>query len=65
MSLRWAGSAPAARLALVDGVPGAVWAVGGQLRVAFTFTVGNAQVVAIDLRADPEQLRRLEVVYLA
>src|SRR5436190_8218273 len=38
---QFAGQAQAAQLALIDGVPGAVWATGGTPRVVFGFTVRN------------------------
>src|SRR5580700_6193378 len=37
----FAGRAEAARLALVDGVPAAVWAPGGRPRAVFTFTISG------------------------
>jgi hypothetical protein len=43
---------------------GAVWAPGGQPRVAFVFTITGGKVVAIDLVADPERLRQLDPVLL-
>jgi hypothetical protein len=41
---------------------GAVWAPGGQPRVAFVFTITDGKIVAIDFIADPEQLRQLDPV---
>jgi len=61
----FSGRARAARLALVDGVVGAVWARGGRPRVVFGFTVAGGKVVAIDLVADPERLSRLHIAALA
>jgi RNA polymerase sigma-70 factor (ECF subfamily) len=58
------GAAQAAQLALIDGVPGAVWAPGGTPRVLFGFTVRNGQVVEIELAADPERLGRLKLELL-
>jgi RNA polymerase sigma-70 factor (ECF subfamily) len=52
----FAGGAKAARLTLVDGLPGAVVSVGGRPMVVFDFTVRRGQVVGIDLLADPEIL---------
>jgi RNA polymerase sigma-70 factor (ECF subfamily) len=43
---------------------GAVWASGGQPRVAFAFTITGGKVVTIDMIADPEHLPGLEVVML-
>jgi hypothetical protein len=57
----FAGRARAARLALLDGYAGAVWAPGGQPRVVFGFTVEQGRVVEIELIADPEQLGRLDL----
>jgi RNA polymerase sigma factor (sigma-70 family) len=58
------GRARAARAALVDGAPAAVWAPGGQPRVVFAFTITDGKIVAIDLLADPERLRGFEVEIL-
>ncbi|WP_020631023.1 sigma-70 family RNA polymerase sigma factor [Amycolatopsis alba] len=60
----FAGRAEAARLALVDGVPAAVWAHRGRPQVVFTFTVTDGQIAGIELQADPDLLRDLDVVYL-
>jgi RNA polymerase sigma factor (sigma-70 family) len=51
------GRARTAQTALVDGLPGLVWAPGGRPKVAFEFTVAGGRVVEIHLRADPERLR--------
>lgn len=51
-----------ARPALIDGLAGAAWAPGGRARVAFSFTIRQGKVAAIDLRADPAYLRRVRVV---
>ena len=56
------GRAQAAQPALVDGAPGAVWAVGGRPRVVFSFTIKGGKIVEIDLLADPTRLGELEVV---
>jgi RNA polymerase sigma factor (sigma-70 family) len=50
------GRARAARLVLVDGVPGAVWSLRGAPQVVFAFTVEDGVVTAIDLLAAPETL---------
>ena len=60
----FSGRARAARPALVDGAPGAVWAPGGRPRVAFGFTVISGRIVRIDLLADPERLARLQLAEL-
>jgi hypothetical protein len=65
---RWlSGRAQAARLALVDGELGAVWAVDGKVRVAFGFTIAGgaggtpARIVRIDLIAEPSVLALLDI----
>ena len=63
MAKRFAG-VRGARPALMNGAVGAVWAPGGQPRVAFVFTVIHDKIVAIDLVADPEHLRQLDPVIL-
>ena len=50
------GAAQAAQLALIDGVPGAVWATKGTPRVTFNFTIQNGKIVEIKLAADPDRL---------
>jgi RNA polymerase sigma-70 factor (ECF subfamily) len=57
----FAGRARAARPAMVDGLPGAVWAQAGRPRVVLDFTVLDGRVVGIELLADPEVLERLEI----
>ncbi len=61
---KFAGGAQAAQLALIDGVPGAVWAPGGTPRVVFGFTIRNGKVVEIELAADAERLSRLKIEML-
>src|SRR5207249_3569301 len=58
------GRAEAAQPALINGAPGLVWAPGGKPRAAFTFTIVRHKIVRIDLIADPEYLRRLDVTLL-
>ncbi|MGV0742038.1 sigma-70 family RNA polymerase sigma factor [Mycolicibacterium sp. XJ870] len=57
------GRAQGARLATIDGLPGLAWSVGGQVRVAFDFTVRDGVVAAIDLLADPDLLAELDLVF--
>ena len=61
----FAGRARAARLALVDGVPGLVWSQGGVPRVVFGFTVADGRIVAVDVIADAAALGDLEIEYPA
>jgi RNA polymerase sigma-70 factor, ECF subfamily len=60
----FSGRARVAQPALVDGSVGAVWAAGGQPRVVFAFTISAGKIVQIDLVADPERLRELDLVLL-
>jgi RNA polymerase sigma factor (sigma-70 family) len=57
----FAGGARAARVALVDGLAGAVVAIKGRPTVVFDFTVRGGRVVGIDLLADPETLKGLDL----
>ena len=57
----FAGRARAAQPALLDGVPGLVWAQGGRPRVVFGFTIVDGRIVEIDMVADPDRLRQLDV----
>jgi RNA polymerase sigma-70 factor (ECF subfamily) len=52
------------RPARMNGAVGAVWAPGGQVRVAFVFTIAHDKIMAIDLIADRERLRQLDPVIL-
>jgi len=61
----FSGRAREAKLALLGAAVGAVWAPGGTPRVAFSFTVVGGKVTAIEIVADPEQLRALDVVQLS
>jgi RNA polymerase sigma-70 factor (ECF subfamily) len=58
----FAGRARAARVALVNGVPGFVWAPGGKPRVVFDIKMEHEKIVAIDLIADPQRIAALELV---
>jgi RNA polymerase sigma factor (sigma-70 family) len=60
----FSGRARAARLALIDGVAGLVWASGGRPRVVFSFTLADGKITAIDLLGDPAMLEQLDVVTL-
>jgi len=50
-----------ARPALVNGSIGAVWAPGRAPRVAFEFAIREGRIFAINLIADPERIRSLEL----
>jgi RNA polymerase sigma-70 factor (ECF subfamily) len=58
------GRAKAARLALINGVTGMVWAAGGRPRVVFNFTLTGGKIAAIDLVGDPGALKQLDLVTL-
>jgi RNA polymerase sigma factor (sigma-70 family) len=61
---QFSGRARSAQPALVNGAAGALWAPGGRPRVVFGFTITRGKIVAIDLVADPERLRQLDVAVL-
>jgi RNA polymerase sigma factor (sigma-70 family) len=53
-----------ARPALVNGAPGFVAAPGGQPVSVLGFTVARGKIVEVDVLADPERLRRLDLTEL-
>ena len=53
----FSGRAQDARPALVDGVPGAVWAPGGIVRAAFSFAFVAGRIAGIEIVMDAAQLR--------
>lgn len=60
----FAGRARAARLALINGQPGLVWAPGGKARVVFGFTITKEKITAIQLLANAATLDELNLVLL-
>lgn len=56
----FAGWARGARLALVGGMLGAVWAPSGRVRSAFSFEVRDGRVVSIEIVADPDRIAALD-----
>jgi RNA polymerase sigma-70 factor (ECF subfamily) len=64
VATRFSGQAQAAQVALIDGVPGGVWAAGGRPIIVFGFTVRDGKVVEIELVADSERLARLQIEVL-
>ena len=60
----FSGRARAAQPALINGAAGAVWAPGGRPRVVFSFTITRGTIVEIDLLADGERVRQLDLVIL-
>jgi ketosteroid isomerase-like protein len=61
----FAGRARVARQALVDGAVGAVWVQGGQPRVVFGFTITDGKILEINLVAEPDRLRQLDLTILS
>jgi RNA polymerase sigma-70 factor (ECF subfamily) len=55
------GRAAAALPALIDGEAGAVWAVRGQVRSAFVFTMAGGKITGIDLVMDQDHLAELDI----
>jgi RNA polymerase sigma-70 factor (ECF subfamily) len=55
------GRAKGARLALADGEPAWLWAQGGEVRVVFAFRFADGAIAGIDLVADPDRIRAMEV----
>ncbi|HEY1639965.1 MAG TPA: sigma-70 family RNA polymerase sigma factor [Streptosporangiaceae bacterium] len=49
---------------LVDGQPGLTWMPGGRPRVVFRFTIGAGRITGIELVAEPDSLRQLDLVVL-
>jgi RNA polymerase sigma-70 factor (ECF subfamily) len=58
------GGARGARLAIVNGLAGFVWAPGGRLRGVVEFTVDDGRIVAINVTGDAERLGALDIVTL-
>jgi RNA polymerase sigma factor (sigma-70 family) len=58
------GRARAARPALVNGAVGVVVAPRGRLLMVLGFTISGGKIVEIDVIADPERLRQLDLVLL-
>jgi hypothetical protein len=50
--------------ALLDGAAALVWMPGGRLRVVWDFTIGDHRIIAINLVADLERLRTMDLVIL-
>jgi RNA polymerase sigma-70 factor (ECF subfamily) len=61
---KFAHLAPAARPALVNGAVGYVVTVEGRPQSVSGFTVADGRIVEIDILADPERLRELDLSFL-
>jgi RNA polymerase sigma factor (sigma-70 family) len=57
----FAGRAQAAKLVLVDGLAGLVWAPRGEPRVVFAFTVTDGRITSIELLGDADYLQQVEL----
>jgi RNA polymerase sigma-70 factor (ECF subfamily) len=55
------GRARAALPAVIDGQAGAVWAIGGQVRAAFVFSIRGDKITGIDVIMAPWHLAELRV----
>jgi RNA polymerase sigma-70 factor (ECF subfamily) len=64
VATRFSGGAQSARLALIDGVAGLVWAQGGRPKVVFEFSVIEGLITRIDMIGDDDVLGDMEVAYL-
>ncbi|GAA2734233.1 sigma-70 family RNA polymerase sigma factor [Actinocorallia aurantiaca] len=58
------GRARAARLALVNGDPAAVWTRHGAAKAVIAFTVEDNRITRITVDTDPDRLRALDIVFL-
>ena len=56
----FSGRAQHAKLATVNGEPGAVWAVRGKPRVVFGFVIRGDKVIEVTLTAEPSALEHLD-----
>jgi RNA polymerase sigma-70 factor (ECF subfamily) len=64
VAVTFAGRARAAQPALIDGVPGLVWAQDGKARVVFDFKFADGRIVEINMLADQTRLADLDVTIL-
>jgi RNA polymerase sigma factor (sigma-70 family) len=60
----FAGRAKAGQAALIDGAVGVVWAPGGQVRVAFAISLTEHQIAEIEIIADPERIKLMDIQIL-
>lgn len=58
------GGATVARLAVIDGLTGFVWAPRGQVRGVVQFTVVAGRIVALDVTGDAQRMEQLDIVLL-
>ncbi|SDD28678.1 sigma-70 family RNA polymerase sigma factor [Auraticoccus monumenti] len=58
----FAGRAEETRVAIIDGLPGAVFAPDGVLRAAFVIHLGEHGIAGLEVIGDPSRLAQLRVV---
>jgi len=58
------GRARAAKVALIDSTPGAVWAPGGRPRAVFAFRIVGDTITEIEIVTDPTMVATLRVEVL-
>lgn len=63
-ALAFSSRARAGRVALVNGAVGVVVAPRGRLFLVGTLTIRHGRVTEMDLVADPERLRKLDLAVL-
>jgi RNA polymerase sigma-70 factor (ECF subfamily) len=64
-ALAYSGGSRFAQVALVNGAAGIVVAPKGRLRIALAFTMRRGRIAEIDVVADPERLRQLDLGVLS
>lgn len=64
VATRFSGGAQSARLALLDGRAGLVWAQGGTPTIAFDFTLVEGRVTRIDMIGDTDVLSEIQIDYV-
>ena len=57
------GRAAAAKPALVNGMPGVVWAPGGKPCGVFVFTCHEGSVVELEVVSDPDRIQELDLLF--
>ena len=65
VATRFSGGAKSARTALLDGLAGLVWAMGGTPKVAFEFSVVDGLIRRIDMIGDHDVLEEMSIEYVA
>ena len=64
VAANFSGRAQAAQPAVIDGVPGLVWQLGGKPKVVFAFTIRQQKIVGIEMLAEPDRIAELDVLLL-